>query len=192
MSLDRLRVTLFALLAVVLVGYLGLRPIAAAIDVRYAQLATLQAQLRTRVDLERRRAALDGEARVLRGELAGFHLHESRAQLIARFLRVLTPAAAFNHVRIDKVVAPSPTAPTGPTAGLERVPLDLSVHGAYADVLTLMRAWSGFGFALNVGVGSLVSERSAATPTRPQLNAVLHVLLLRDNDGPRASIPRRT
>lgn len=180
MTAGLVKATLFCLSAALVIGYVLLHPVGAAIDERYARLATARAQLangailaRTRVDLLHRRSNL---AR----ELASLHLTESRPQLVAGFLRLATALAASRRVTIVKVAAGTSVCRPVAASALDEIPLDLAVRGGYAAIFYLVRDWTAANGAAGVGIASLASEPRPVDAQVP-LDASLHVTLLRED-----------
>ena len=135
--------------------------------------------------------ALETERRRLRGTLASVQLHGTRGAHVARFMRDAAHVLAAHRTTIASIaVNAAPIAisagarVTGVTAGsdaavdsLDAIPLDVTVDGRYADVLSAIRALSRTDVPASVDIMSLA--RKNADASEATLTATLHVVLHR-------------
>jgi hypothetical protein len=189
-SFDLGRASAMTALAIVLAGYAFVfRPLEAALGDRYAQVDALRATLDERLARTARIPALERERSRLTADLRRFHTDDRRTALVDRFLRTIASVSSRRGVAIAGIAAGTaqPFAPAAksaaPAALVDEIPLELSLLGAYRNVIGAVRDLSDGAVATRVALASLGdAAHRPGEPTR--LSAAFHVLLLREADEP--------
>ena len=190
MNFDLQRSSAFVALAIVVAGYLLVfRPLEATVGERYADLDAARLTLEQRRALARRIPELEREQRQLATQLGRVHVGDRRAETVDRFLQTVAGVSARDAVAVESVSAAIAQQPRAtPPAVLEEVPLDVTLRGRYADVIRAARDLNAADAAAGVTLASL-GNAGRRPGTQPQLNAALHVTLLREPDDATAHAP---
>ncbi|MGB8264734.1 MAG: hypothetical protein WCE44_00220 [Candidatus Velthaea sp.] len=182
--LDRIAWT--ASLVIAILGYAALyRPLAQHV----ANIETEREMTALAVDrnlaIVRDRAALIRGIGSAKAQLAGVDLASDVPQSVAIFIQEAARRGAVEGVHIVSVDArppvhgsPSATARLAPAADMSSTPIDLSIEGSYAHVLSELRHLSHERVAAHVQLLSIERGVDAKHPDAPSLNARVHVDLL--------------
>lgn len=190
MTFDVARASAFAALSIVAVGYvLVFRPLETSVRDRFAELDAARATLEERLARTARIPALERERDRLAAGLRRFHTGDRRAGAVDRFLRAVAAISVRRGVAVENVASAvaQPFAPAAaraaPPALVDEIPLELTLRGAYGDVIRAVRDLNDGGVAARITLASLgIAARRPGEPAR--LNAAFHVLLLREADEP--------
>lgn len=171
MTLDLPRTVSCAGLLVVLAGFLFVfRPMEASIASRYAQLESARTLLERRLAIGRQIAPLEQRLRTTQAELDRWHLRDSPAGTVDRFLRALQHTAERNRLKIERVVLMAQPA--------NELALEVTTQGTYPNVIQAVRDLNAGDFAARIEIAALLAtERRPGI--RPNLQATLSVALLR-------------
>jgi Tfp pilus assembly protein PilO len=187
-TFDLVRTSAAVALAVALAGYvLVVRPLEASLSERYAELDAARATLEQRLLLTARIPALERERVRLAAVLRRFHTGDRRAATIDRFLSAIARVSSRDGVAVQRVAAGA-VAPFAPATGttqaalVDEVPLDVTLRGAYSDIIRAARDVNDGDVATRVTLASLANA-GRRPGERSELNAAFHVLLLREPDA---------
>jgi Tfp pilus assembly protein PilO len=189
-TIDVARASAFAALSILLAGYVLLfRPLETTVRDRYTELDAARATLEARLARTARIPVLERDRVRLAADLRRFHTGDRRAATVDRFLRAVASVSFRRGVAVENIAAAlaQPFAPAAARAVqaplVDEVPLELTLRGAYADVIRAVRDLNDGGVATRVNLASLgIAARRPGEPS--QLNAAFHVLLLREADEP--------
>jgi hypothetical protein len=211
MKLGPDRLALFGAVLVLLAGFLFVfRPMEATIGERYAALDDGRLLLDRRLALAKRANQLTSEQHALTSWLAGVGMSDSRTTIVNRFLRAIAATATQDGVHIASVrgiagpqrILPPPAPGTLQAAGaaaatsatpittpvqavtFDEIPLTLSLRGSYQNVLHMVHDLNRTDLAARIGLDSLGNPALVQT-RNPELQATLHVTLLRNPDSPK-------
>jgi hypothetical protein len=163
-----------------------LRPLEAAVAQRYATLDDARATLVQRLALARTVPALEHERQWREAQVRRLHVGERRAAVVERFLRTVAGVSGRDAVAVQSVAAeagqvlPQPHR-SAPALLFEEVPLDVTLRGAYGDVIRAARDLNAGDAVARITLATLGSAQTRPGD-RPQLNAAFHVTLLRESD----------
>jgi Tfp pilus assembly protein PilO len=183
------QIVFFASALVLLLGYVFIvRPFEARIAEQYAQLDDDRLRLEARLASTRRAAVLRSERSALDAALAATGIRSSRTVQMQEFLRLIATAARRDHVTITSIVAGSspplrlstgtPGTSQLPPVRLDELPLSVSMHAGYRDVLQFVQDLDRQTLVVRVGLDTLESVRDDAHD--PELRATLRVALLHE------------
>jgi hypothetical protein len=133
--------------------------------------------------LLRRRVALEHERHELTVALQSLDLGDDQRTIVALYVRAAAAIASAYHVRItsldmrDSQQTQEPPANGSSISAFATTPLDLTLVGAYGDLLTTIRALSRARILANVDVASLERSEKPSTGQAPHLSARLHIEL---------------
>jgi hypothetical protein len=179
------------LLAVLILagGYLAVfRPSEAAIAERYDQLEDARATIARDAVFERELPALERERAQREDAVNRRHLGEPPDALVDRVLRTLAAIALHDRVTLQRVAGGAPARadlpgePAPATFLLDDLSLDVTLRGAYRDVIHAVRDLDSADFAARIAVADL--RPALRKPhTVPRLDVSFHVTLLREADA---------
>jgi hypothetical protein len=189
MKAERERFAFGVAVLVLLSGYvIVVRPMESSIGGLSSDLVSVRFAIGRDAAAARAIPALTARRDRLTTRLAHYHLRDSHAATVDRFLHAAANVSIRRRVSIQSVVTdvaqqvrpahpPSAEAPTG-----DDLRLDLSVRGAYDDVLKAARDLNEIDLATQISVVAL-GNPDRRPGTRPQLSATFHVVLLRESDA---------
>jgi Tfp pilus assembly protein PilO len=178
-DLSRLAASIAVLIVISSYAFV-IRPMEATIAAHYSDIDTVRATMERDLIIGRSLPTLESERAHLETRLARRRLHDSRAVLVDRFLQATAQVARRNDVSLQSVIPGSDPA-RATAAPIEELHLDISFRGAYGPVLRTMRDLNDCDVATQIAVASLGNaDRRGSGPQ--QLNATLHVTLLRESD----------
>jgi hypothetical protein len=178
-------------------GYaIAFRPLQASIADHYVELDELRSTIERNVAFAKQIAPLEHERAERAAGLDRIHVRDSRAGLVDRFLRTLAATTTRDGVFVESVLtatspanAPNSRSATAAPPLLEELPLDITLRGHYGDVLRAIRDLDSGNFAASIGVIGLRSAGRSLL-SRPELDAAIHVILLREADATTIQTPR--
>lgn len=187
---DATKAVAFAAVLVLLAGQVVVAADESRIAARAAEDQRIVAQLAEGERVLRLRTGLERERDRLRAHLRAVDYGGERSAVVARFVRDAARIAARERTAITTMtavgvpgsVAAMPVAPTTPATTavadeFETVPLDLTVEGRYADVLSTVRALSTTRVPATVEVTSLARKQAGSSDAT--LSAQLRVTIER-------------
>ncbi len=188
MSINLQRASAFAVFVIGIAGYAFVfRPLETAAGDLYVQIDAARASLDRSLAMSRRIPALETERADLTEQLVRLHTGDRRAATVDRFLRSVAGVTARDGVTVEGVAAgvgqPLVTAAASPPPLIEELPFDLTLRGAYGNVIRAVRDLNDRDGAVHISVASL-SNAQRRPGGSPQLNAAFHVLLLREAQEP--------
>jgi Tfp pilus assembly protein PilO len=146
------------------------------IEDRIGENATIVSQLAADEDRIRRRGQLEAERARLRDQLRGVDLQTDRTHVVAAFLRGAARIAAQHHTTVVAVAADGGTTSAAPAhPPFDRIPLELTIEGRYADLLGAIRDLSASRVLASIEVASLT--RKQADLSRTTLTSAVRVVI---------------
>jgi hypothetical protein len=185
-TVDVPRTSAFVALSIVLAGYgLIFRPLEAAVAQRYGALDEARATLVQRLARARNVPALEHERQRRAEQLQRLHIGERRAAVVERFLHTIAGVSGRDAVAVESVAATAtqlpPASRPAPVPLFEDLPLDVTLRGRYLDVIRAARDLNAADAIARITLTTL-GNAPTRPGERPQLNAALHVNLLREAD----------
>ena len=136
------------------------------------------------------RPVLEHERRRLHAAMPTMLVRADRTELVARFVHDAARISTLDRTAIASIAAAAtPPGPT-PTGSAESTPLDLSVHGRFADVLKTVRDLAGSRVPVSIDLTSL--NRSNGDGDDATVVAGVHIVLERLTTRMASDVPTRS